>query len=87
MKKFIFTAVIFTAALPILIALIGFFMPQEVFVTRSVDINSSPQIAFNLVNNLKKWELWSPWHLTDAAMQISYQKKFFGEGASYSWQS
>jgi hypothetical protein len=87
MKKFIFAAVIFTAALPILIALIGLFMPQEVFVSRSAEINASPQITFNFVNNLKKWELWSPWHLTDTAMKISYQKQFLGEGASYSWQS
>jgi hypothetical protein len=37
------------------------------------------------VNNLKNWELWSPWQAMDPTVKLSYGAIYEGVGGTYSW--
>jgi len=63
------------------------FLSREVVVERSLVIPAPQALVFEQVNNLKQWELWSPWHKIDPKMELTYGDKTVGTGASYSWKS
>jgi hypothetical protein len=79
--------------LPILLAIafiaIIFFIvvsgrPDEFIVSRSTKISATPEKVFPHVNDLHKWETWSPW----AKMDPNAKNSFFGNsgtGAAMSW--
>ena len=75
------------ATIILLFAIISFFLPSKAHVERSLVINAPAQIIFNQVNNLKKWEKWSPWEKLDPQMKSSYEGPEAGVGAKHSWQS
>jgi len=71
----------------LLALLISFFLPSKVHVERTAVVKGNPEVVFKLVNNLKDWEKWSPWHRLDAKMKIEYSEAVEGKGAHYSWKS
>lgn len=71
----------------LLIVVFGLFQPSEVNVSRSGLVKASPEVTFGLVNNMKSWELWSPWHNIDPKMTIEYGGPADGVGAWYQWKS
>jgi hypothetical protein len=75
------------AGVVVLLVIIGFLLPGEVEVTRSMTIQSTPSALYNQVNTLKNWERWSYWHSLDRAMKITYSDQPSGAGAWYSWES
>lgn len=66
---------------------IAFFLPSEVHVERSKVIPAKAEVVFTQINDLQKWEDWSPWHKMDPDMQITYGDSKAGVGAWYSWTS
>lgn len=70
-----------------IIVLIGFFLPRRVTVERKISINSTKEIAFEQINNLKNWEKWSPWYSIDTSTVYTYSEPSFGKGANYKWIS
>jgi len=74
-------------ALVLLLILVSFFLPSTAHVERSLEMNCAPEAVFPLVNNLKNWDQWSPWHKKDSLMKKTYGNVFEGQGASYSWES
>lgn len=76
----------FTLASIIIVALgIGFLLPSEYKVERSVVIQAPIDVVFDQVNDLKKNEAWSPWK--DSTMKITYGDITVGKGATSSWES
>lgn len=71
----------------LLMVIISFFLPRQVHVERTLTINAPAEVIFAQVNDFKNWEKWSPWHEQDPNMQLIYDAKTAGEGASYSWKS
>lgn len=71
----------------VLIILIGtaFLLPRISTAEQSKEINASPEVAFSLVNDLKQWEKWSPWHRLDPNMQLKYSDVSTGKNAFYTW--
>jgi len=65
---------------------IGLWLPNDYVVERSVTVQAPPVIAFAQVNDLHKWEQWSPWSKLDPDMVITYGDKTIGAGASYAWK-
>ena len=59
--------------------------PADFRVTRSVTIAAPAELVFAQVNELKKWEAWSPWAKIDPAMKQTYQGPSAGAGAIYRW--
>ncbi|WP_168709625.1 SRPBCC family protein [Rhodanobacter lindaniclasticus] len=56
----------------------------ELRVERSRMIRASPRTIFDLIDDLKAWEAWTPY---DSApdMQKTYSSPARGQGATYSW--
>jgi len=52
---------------------------------RSQTIDAPKAMLFNMVNDYKVWEKWSPWYDKDPNMKVEYGASTQGVGASYSW--
>lgn len=83
LKKIIIGLIIFAA----LIVIGSFILPSEMKMDRTATINASPEKTFKLVNTMKEWEKWSPWHTIDPNMKITYEGPESGQGAAYRWNS
>lgn len=59
--------------------------PDEFYVSRSIIIQSTPTQIFPHVNDLRKWNEWSPWAKKDPHMDISFDGPDQGVGSSMSW--
>jgi effector-binding domain-containing protein len=68
-------------------AAIGLLLPRKVFVERKLVMHTTPRSVFEQINSLRNWEKWSPWLLTDTAIQLIFTGPEAGTGASYSWSS
>jgi len=59
--------------------------PSEFRVERSATINAVAPSVFEQVNDLHKWEAWSPWAKLDPNAKSTYAGPAAGTGASFSW--
>jgi hypothetical protein len=59
--------------------------PSAFRVTRSASIAAPPQAVFGQVNDLHKWEAWSPWAKLDPAAKNGYAGPPEGAGATFTW--
>jgi effector-binding domain-containing protein len=73
----------------LLIVLLGisFFLPKDMNLKVTKQLNASPEQVFAQVNNLKNWEHWDPWKSMDPDMEITYGATWAGPGGSYTWKS
>ncbi|QHJ08334.1 SRPBCC family protein [Hymenobacter busanensis] len=69
------------------LAVVGFLLPRQVHVERSLTMQAPPEAVYEQINTLRNWEGWSPWHKIDPQMKLSYAGPASGVGASYSWLS
>ncbi|MEM6497539.1 MAG: SRPBCC family protein, partial [Pseudomonadota bacterium] len=54
-------------------------------IARSITIKAPPAVIFAHVNNLKKWQAWSPWAGRDPNSKNSYAGPPAGVGARFDW--
>jgi uncharacterized protein YndB with AHSA1/START domain len=59
--------------------------PAEFRYTRSATIAAPPEVVFEQVNDLRKFQEWNPWAKLDPNATISYDGPAAGEGSSYTW--
>ncbi len=59
--------------------------PAEFRVVRSAAIAAPAPAVFAQVNELRKWEAWSPWAKRDPAMKQTYDGTPAGTGAVTAW--
>jgi carbon monoxide dehydrogenase subunit G len=59
--------------------------PDEFTVTRAANISAPPENVFPHVNDLHKWEAWSPWAKLDPNAKNSFEGAASGVGAAMSW--
>ena len=59
--------------------------PDEFTVMRPVKISAPPEKVFPHVNELKKWDAWSPWAKIDPNCKMTYVGPPAGVDASYGW--
>lgn len=59
--------------------------PDEFQVSRSAVIPASPAVAFGQVNDLHKWEAWSPWAKLDPNSTVTFAGPPAGTGSSMAW--
>lgn len=59
--------------------------PAEFAVTRSATFAAPVPAVFAQVNELKKWEAWSPWAKKDPNAKNTYAGPAAGKDASLSW--
>ncbi len=58
--------------------------PEHFQVERSLFIEATPERLFGLVDCLREWNAWSPWHANPATKQ-SYTGPEAGKDARYAW--
>lgn len=74
--------------LAVVIGLLAAFVatrPAEFSVARSATFAAPAPAVFAQVNELKKWEAWSPWAKKDPNAKNTYAGPAAGKGASMSW--
>lgn len=66
---------------------LGFVLPSEQRVARSVTVNAPPETLYAYVANLQKWETWSPWSPTKVpGVRYRYDGPETGVGARMVWE-
>lgn len=75
------------AAFVVLFAGIGFLLPREVIVERSVHIEAPAATVYTLVNGFVHFNAWSPWAKRDPATHYAYSGPRTGVGAVMEWRS
>ncbi|MFZ0712406.1 MAG: SRPBCC family protein [Terrimicrobiaceae bacterium] len=79
--KVLIAVAVLIAALSILVVL----QPSEFRITRSATVAAPPAIVFDQVNDLHKYQTWSPFAKLDPAMQTTFEGPSVGTGAVLAW--
>lgn len=74
-------------ALAAAVVVVGFLLPSEQFVSRSVVVEADQDEVFALVNDFREFNRWSPWAAKDPDTQYTFSGPDTGVGASMSWSS
>ena len=59
--------------------------PSEFRIERTVTIAAPPATVFAHVEDLHKWEAWSPWAKLDPKAKMAYEGTPAGKGAAFTW--
>src|SRR5262245_31424922 len=81
LKKILIVIALILVVFLIIVAL----QPAEFHVARTAPVAAPAEAVFAQVNELKKWEAWSPWAKIDPAMKQTYEGPASGTGASSRW--
>ena len=66
---------------------VGFLLPREVNVERSIEIDASPQQVFDKVNDFQQFNRWQPWAQIDPDTRYVYEGPATGAGSRMMWYS
>ncbi len=72
-------------AVIILMVIVVASRPADFRVTSTVRIAAPVDVVFDNVNDLHKWEAWSPWAKMDPTAKNTYNGPDSGPGASMAW--
>lgn len=81
LKKTLIALVVIVIVFVIVVAM----QPTNFTITRTTTIAAPADILFAQVNDLHKWDAWSPWAKLDPAMKQTHEGAPAGVGAIYSW--
>ena len=73
------------SGLVVLLILIGLALPRHARVEVETQIDAHPAAVFALVNDFRRFSLWSPWFDTDPNARIVYSGPPRGVGATITW--
>lgn len=59
--------------------------PDELVIERQATINAPPAKVFAQVNELKKWDAWSPWAKIDPNAKMTFEGPAAGKDATFAW--
>ena len=82
-KRFLFSLI----ALIVLLLIVGFFLPQQQHVERSISIAAPVSDVYKRIDSPKAFNEWSPWAKIDPQMVTEFSGPESGKGASMSWKS
>lgn len=72
-------------ALLIVLAVVIAMQPNDFRVTRSTAISAPALVVFEQVNDLVKWNAWSPWAKLDPTAKYTFEGPPSGNGAVIRW--
>jgi len=81
LKKIFIAVVLLIAGFAGVVAL----QPSEFHVERKATIAAPPAAVFAHVDDLHKWEAWSPWAKLDPNAKVGYEGAPAGKGAAFTW--
>jgi hypothetical protein len=59
--------------------------PNDFRIERSASIAAPPDVVFSIINDLRKWNRWSPYDKRDPHMKKTLEGPSAGPGAIYTW--
>jgi hypothetical protein len=59
--------------------------PSDFRILRRKQISAPAGVVFDQLNELAKWQAWSPWENLDPNLKRTYEGPPAGEGAKYAW--
>lgn len=78
--------VIFLTVLAVGLAVVGFLLPAQYHVERSLTVNAPPEKVFALAASFKTWEDWTAWNLQlDPTLKRSITGPDAAVGSTMSW--
>lgn len=83
LKIILISIVVLIAIFSIIVAM----QPEEFKVTRSLAISAPSDVVFSNVNDLHKWQAWSPWAKLDPNAKTTFNEITSGLNANMSWVS
>ena len=85
-RAFITAFIIFDV---MLIAFVGVVLskPDDFVLSRSAQFNAPASKVFAQINDLHKWDTWSPWAKLDPASVVTFEGGSAGVGSSMAWNS
>ena len=81
LKKILIALALIIFGFAVVVAL----QPSDFSVERSTTMAAPQADVFAHVNDLHKWEAWSPWAKLDPKAKISFEGPESGQGAAMSW--
>jgi hypothetical protein len=81
LKRLVIGVVLLIIAAVIVVAL----QPADYRLTRQTAIAAPAAAIFPHVNDLRKWEDWSPWAKLDPAARVTFAGPPAGAGAAFTW--
>jgi len=81
LKKIFFVLV----ALVVIFVVIGFLLPRQRHVERSIIVDTPPSVVFSQVNGFRDFNDWSPWVAVMPDAQYAFEGPDFGVGSKMSW--
>lgn len=85
MNKFLKYFIIFLILLAVLVIAFMFISPRNMNIEVSQKIDAPQRLVYNMVNDLKTWEEWSPMTSLDPDVMNTFSEKTQGEGATWTW--
>ena len=79
------TILIAIGAIVVILLIVVGMQPTDFQIQRSARIAAPAAIVFDQVNDLRKWEAWSPWDKIDPQLKRTYEGSPSGKGAIYRW--
>jgi hypothetical protein len=81
LKKILLVLVVLIGAFAVYIAL----QPSDFRVERQTTIAAPPASVFAHVNDLHKWDAWSPWAKIDPNAKVGFEGPSAGKDAVFTW--
>jgi uncharacterized protein YndB with AHSA1/START domain len=81
LKKILIALAVIIAAFLVIVAI----QPSEFRVERTTSVAAPADAVFAQVNDLHKWDAWSPWAKLDPAAKITFDGSEAGQGAAMGW--
>ena len=81
LKKILIAIAVIVAVFIVFVAM----QPSDFRITRTAAMTSPPAAVFAQVNDMHKWDAWSPWAKRDPAMKQTYSGPAAGTGAATAW--
>lgn len=80
--------IVFGIVILIVVFLAGAYaLPQQVSVSRDIVINAPASKVFPHINDLRKFQAWSPWGSIDSEMKLVFSGAEKGKGQIAAWSS
>ena len=73
------------AAIIVVLVIVVALQPADFRIARSATFAAAPATVFAQVNDLHKFQDWSPWAKIDPAAKATFEGPSAGTGASFSW--
>ncbi|MDZ7842769.1 MAG: SRPBCC family protein [Gammaproteobacteria bacterium] len=85
--KFLKRFILIILILVLVLIGVGYLLPGEAQVERDIRIDAPPEAVFSHVNDLRRFNEWSPWAGRAEDIEYSYGGPDSGVGARMDWQS